>query len=97
MGGALWEERERSEGNWPAHSGSGSLLSSHADHPPSRAPPGCVGPWGHRREDEEIRRDKQEGPSQTPDWRSRRGEESVCPAHSSTGSLLGSQVMSPDL
>ena len=37
------------------------------------------------------------GASQTPDWRSRRGEEGVCPAHSSPGSLLGSQVRYPAL
>ena len=49
--------------------------------------------WGHRREAGEIRRDRWEEPS----WTSWRGEEGVCPTHSSPGSLLGSQMRSPAL
>ena len=45
----------------------------------------------------EIRRGRWEGPSQTPDRRSRKGEEGVCPVHSSPVSLLGSQVRGPAL
>ena len=77
------------EGNCPAHWGPGSLLSSQADPLPSKPPPGCMGPCGHRREAGEIRRGRPKGPSQTPDQRSRRGEEGMCPVHLSPESLLG--------
>ena len=40
-------------------------MSSQADPLPSKAPPGCVGPWGHRREAGQIRRGRRKGPSQT--------------------------------
>ena len=83
------------EGDCPAHSGMGRPLSSQANPLLSKpSPPGHVDPWGHRREAGEIRRGRWEGASQTPDWRSRRGEEGICPAHSSPESLLGSQVRS---
>ena len=69
-----WEEPPRrsgrgAEGNCPAHSGMGTLLSSQASNRPPNPLPGCVGPWGHRREAREISRGRREGPSQT------RGEE----------------------
>ena len=32
-----------------------------------------------------------------PDWRSRRGDKGICPAHSSPGRLLASEVRSPAL
>ena len=94
--------RRGAEGNRLAHSGTGGLLSSQASPLPSKAPPSPTPnpphwSWGHRREAREIRRGRREGPSQTPDLRTRRGEEAVCPAHSSPGSLLGSQVRSPAL
>ena len=50
MGGAIWEEWERIEGNCPTYSGPGSLLSSQANPLSSKAPPGHVGPWGQRKE-----------------------------------------------
>ena len=45
-GGALWEKQERKEGDCPAHSGPGRLLSSQADPLPSKPPPGHVGAGG---------------------------------------------------
>ena len=93
MGGALREEQERSRGRLPGPLGLGSLLSSQAGRTPPKPPPGHVGPWGHRREAGEIRRGRREGLS----GKSGRGAEGDCPAHSGTGSLLGSQVRSPAL
>ena len=85
------------EGDCPTHSGTGRLLSSRDDPRPPNPPPGHMGPQGRRREAGEMRRGRREGPSQTPDPRSRRGEEGVCPAHSSPGSLLGPQGRSSAL
>ena len=45
---------------------------------PPKPSPGCIAPWGHRREDREIRRGRQEGPSQTEE-QERRGGRLPCP------------------
>ena len=65
-------------------------------YPPSKAPStlhGSLGAQDRGQGDQE----RQVGGGAFPDSRSRRGEEGICPAHSSSGRLLGSQVRSPAL
>ena len=57
--------RGAAEGICSAHQGPGSLLSSQAILPLSKAHSRLRGPWGHGREVGEIRRGTQEGPSRT--------------------------------
>ena len=66
--GHLGRSGREAEGDCPAHSGLGSLLSSQAGPLPSKPPPSLPQPhwsWRHRKEAREIRRGRQEGPSQT--------------------------------
>ena len=54
--GLSGKSRRGAEGDCPTHLGLGSQLSSQANTLPSKPPPGCVGPWGHRREAGEFKR-----------------------------------------
>ena len=61
----------------------------------SEVPSGLGWSWGLRRE--ARREQERQAGGALQDQRSRKGAEGVCPAHSSPGSLLGSQVGSPAL
>ena len=66
-GRVLQDQRSRkgAEGICPTQSGMGSLLSSQASPPPSKAPSRPYGSWEHRRVAREIRRGRWEGSSRT--------------------------------
>ena len=49
----------------PPTQGQGACWAPRPIPCPPNPPPGCMGPWGHRREAREIRRRRREGPSQT--------------------------------
>ena len=88
MGGTLREEREKSGGRSPGPHGLGSLLSSQASSPHSKAPSSQCGPWGHRREAGEIRSGRWEEPTQ--EEQERNGGRLPCPlGHRKAAGLPG--------
>ena len=91
MAGALRRSGRGAEAVCPTHLGTGSLLSSLTGPLPSKAPPRPRGSFGAQ----EAGKGDQKRQGKGPFGRSGRGEEGICPAHSSPGSLLSSQVRSP--
>ena len=93
--GPCGKSRRGAKGDCPTHSGPGRLLSSQANPLPSKTPSRLRGSLGEK-EGGQGDQERQVGGTLW-DRRSRREEEGICPAHSSPGSLLGSQVRLPAL
>ena len=85
--GAIQEERERSRARLPCPLGPWEPAELPGLYPPSKAPSRPLDSWGHKgRWGEAGGRGPLGGAGK-----------SICPNHSSLGSLLGSQVRSPAL
>ena len=83
-GGRLWRPRRWEERQSEPVGHSGTEGGGEAEARQDQRP------WGCRDQERQVG-------GARPERRSRRGEEGACPAHSSPGSLLGSQVRSPAL